>query len=97
MAWYFITAPEKLFARHSGASIGSCLTMATSIGAADTNFGGFYGDVLSKDAFHNDKLWPFPYLDPILQAGIIVAADGRRFADEGQGGTAVANCHIHGA
>jgi fumarate reductase flavoprotein subunit len=65
--------------------------MAIAVGAAKTNLGGFYGHVLSKDAYHNDKLWPFPYLDPILQAGIIVSATGRRFADEGQGGTTVAN------
>lgn len=90
-----ITSPEKLFPRHSGAGIGTCLTMATAVGAADTKFGGFYGHVLSKDAFHNNKLWPFPYLDPILQGGIIVSADGTRFADEGQGGTAIANAIAH--
>lgn len=86
-----IRAPEKLFPRHAGAGTGLCLAMAAAAGAAATNLGGFYGHVLSKDAFANDKLWPFPYLDPILQAGIVVAGDGRRFTDEGQGGTAVAN------
>ncbi|WP_432166173.1 FAD-dependent oxidoreductase [Streptomyces sp. bgisy031] len=86
-----IEAPEELFPRHSGAGLGGSLAMALAVGAAETSFGGFYGHVLSKDAFHNDRLWPFPYLDPVLQAGVVVDGEGRRFTDEGQGGTAVAN------
>jgi len=65
--------------------------MALEVGAARTELGGFYGHCLSRDAFHNDRLWPFPYLDPLLQAGIIVGPDGKRFADEGIGGTYIAN------
>ena len=85
------SAPERLFKRHAGAGSGAGLRMACEVGAARTNLGGFYGHVLSRDAFHNDRLWPFPYLDPLLQAGICVGPDGRRFADEGLGGTFVAN------
>jgi fumarate reductase flavoprotein subunit len=65
--------------------------MATSAGAALTQLGGFYGHVLSRDAATNPRLWPFPYLDPLLQAGMIVDGGGRRFTDEGMGGTFVAN------
>jgi fumarate reductase flavoprotein subunit len=84
-------APEKLFARHSGAASGEVFAMARQAGAALTHLGGFYGHVLSRDAASNPRLWPFPYLDPLLQAGIIVDAHGRRFADEGMGGTFIAN------
>ena len=65
--------------------------MALEVGAVRTQLGGFYGHCLSRDAFHNDRLSPFPYLDPLLQAGIIVGPDGKRFADEGIGGTYIAN------
>ena len=84
-------APEKLFKRNSGAATGAALRMAVEVGAACTNLGGFYGHCLSRDAFRNDRVWPFPHLDPLLQAGIIVGPDGKRFADEGIGGTFIAN------
>jgi hypothetical protein len=46
-----------------------------------------------RDAFTCNKadLWPFPMIDGLTQAGIVVGPDGRRFADEGRGGIALAN------
>ena len=83
--------PERLFRRNSGAGTGDSLRMAQKAGAVATELGGFYGHVLSRSAFENQKLWPFPYLDPLLMAGMLVGPDGRRFADEGLGGTYAAN------
>lgn len=83
--------PDRLFPRNSGAATGDSLRMALDVGAAQTRLGGFYGHVLSRSAFDNPKLWPFPYLDPLLQAGVLVGPDGRRFTDEGMGGTYAAN------
>jgi fumarate reductase flavoprotein subunit len=47
--------------------------------------------VLSLDAMTNDKLWPYPYLDSLATAGIVVDAKGDRFVDEGRGGVYIAN------
>jgi fumarate reductase flavoprotein subunit len=51
----------------------------------------FYGHLQSKDALSNDNLWPYPYLDSLVTAGVVVGAEGRRFVDEGRGGVYVAN------
>ena len=37
------------------------------------------------------RLWPRPYVDEIAAAGIVIDADGRRFADEGLGGIYLSN------
>jgi fumarate reductase flavoprotein subunit len=51
----------------------------------------FYGHMLSRDAFSNDKVWPYPQLDELGTAGIVVDGQGERFTDEGMGGVYVAN------
>ena len=43
----------------------------------------FYGHLHSRDAMNTDRLWPRPYADELAAAGIVIDADGRRFADEG--------------
>mgnify|MGYP003338652153 FL=1 len=67
----------------------TALTLA--LGAAVSNLEPFYGHVLSRDAFTNDLLWPYPLLDALVTAGILVNGRGERFADEGRGGVYVAN------
>jgi fumarate reductase flavoprotein subunit len=61
------------------------------IGAASTGLGVFYGHLHSRDAMNSVRLWPRPYADEIAAAGIVIDADGRRFADEGLGGIYLAN------
>jgi fumarate reductase flavoprotein subunit len=39
----------------------------------------------------NDLLWPYPTLDTLAGAALLVGRDGRRFLDEGMGGVALAN------
>jgi fumarate reductase flavoprotein subunit len=65
--------------------------MAEAAGAELTGFGEFYGHPMHRDAIDNPTLWPFPMMDPLTQAGIVVDAEGRRFADEGRGGIIMAN------
>lgn len=84
-------APDKVFQRNARSGAGDGLQMAVRAGAALSDLRGFYGHVLSIDAFDNDKLWPYNWLDYILAAGIVVGRDGRRFSDEGQGGVDMAN------
>ena len=84
-------APAKLRQRGAGTGVGDGLRMATAVGAKATDLKSFYGHLLSADALTNDGLWPYPYLDSVATAAILVRRDGCRFADEGRGGVYAAN------
>jgi fumarate reductase flavoprotein subunit len=88
---HICSAPEKLLARNGGTATGDGLRMAQAVGAASTDLSMFYGHLHSRDAMNTDKLWPRPYADEIAVAGIVINADGRRFADEGLGGIYLSN------
>lgn len=77
--------------RNAGTANGDGLMMAVEIGAATAGLDVMYGHVLSRDAMHNDGLWPYPQLDLISTQGIVVDGMARRFADEGLGGIHMAN------
>ncbi len=84
--------PANLHQRNAGSGTGDGLTMALQAGAATCGLDhGFYGHVLSRDALHNDTLWPFPILDFLAMTGIVVNTQGERFADETEGGVSLAN------
>lgn len=83
--------PGAMFQRNGRTGYGDGLRMAREAGGVATTLDGFYGHVLSVDAFTNDKLWPYRWLDFVLAGGMGVTRDGRRFADEGQGGVYMAN------
>ena len=89
---FIAPAPEKLRLRSTGAARGDGLRMAESAGAALVGMERFYGHLLSRDALHNDALWPYPTLDLVALAGIVVDGQGKRVADEGRGGIYLANC-----
>jgi fumarate reductase flavoprotein subunit len=84
-------APEKLKQRGAATGTGDGLRMAQALGAAVTRLDTFYGHMLSRDSFANDKVWPYPQLDELGTAGIVIDARGERFTDEGMGGVYVAN------
>jgi fumarate reductase flavoprotein subunit len=88
---YVTPHPERLRQRGAGTGIGDGLLMAMEAGAAVSDLSRFYGHLLSIDALTNDNLWPYPYLDAVVAAGIAIGPDGRRFADEGRGGVFMAN------
>jgi hypothetical protein len=46
--------------------------MAQAVGADTTALRGFYGHVLSRQALHDDKVWPYPELDHLAASGIVV-------------------------
>jgi len=83
--------PDRLMARNAGTARGDGLRMAQAAGAALVGMDRFYGHLLSRDAFTNPQLWPYPYLDTLATAGVVVNGAGRRFADEGRGGVYIAN------
>ncbi len=83
--------PEALVLRNSQASQGTGMMMAQAAGARLTGTKCFYGHLLSRDAMENAELWPYPTMDLIAAAGIVVNGSGERFADEGRGGVYLAN------
>ncbi len=88
----FITAaPEKLKQRGAATGNGDGLRMAREVGAQLVGMDKFYGHLLAQDAMRNDALWPFPMVDYVCTAGIVVDGAGRRFVDEGIGGVYVTN------
>ena len=83
--------PEALFTRGAGTGRGDGLTMAEAAGARLVGMDRFYGHLLGREVFDNEKLWPYPTVDAIASVSILVGGDGQRFADEGIGGVYMAN------
>ena len=81
----------KVKTRGAGTGVGDGMRMALELGAQMSERQYFYGHMLSRDAFTNDKVWPYPQLDELGTVGLVVNDAGERFVDEGQGGVFVAN------
>ncbi|MFJ1256666.1 FAD-dependent oxidoreductase [Cupriavidus sp. CuC1] len=89
----FVTpAPEKLKQRGAATGAGDALMMAREVGAALTGMQNVYGHLLCQDALQNDSLWPYPILDYVCGASVVVDRTGCRFMDEGLGGVYMTNC-----
>lgn len=84
-------APRALKQRNVRTGVGDGLRMAQAAGAALTGLEAFYGHVLSRDAMHNDRIWPYPQLDELAAAGLVVNRQGQRITDEGMGGVPITN------
>jgi fumarate reductase flavoprotein subunit len=83
--------PDRVLMRHAGTASGDGLRMAIEAGAASTSLDRFYGHLLSRDAMGNSGLWPYPQIDAVATAAIVVDPDGRRLLDEGLGGISITN------
>lgn len=83
--------PKKLCMRNAGTSVGDGLLMAEQAGAKLVGLDRFYGHVQCREAIESDRLWPYPILDLLCSASIVVDRHGRRFTDEGLGGIHMAN------
>jgi fumarate reductase flavoprotein subunit len=83
--------PDLVLMRHAGTAVGDGLGMAEAAGAALINLGLFYGHLLSRDAMVNEELWPYPQIDAVATAAIVVDREGQRFLDEGLGGISISN------
>jgi fumarate reductase flavoprotein subunit len=92
---FIVPHPEKLRQRNSGSGAGDALRMARDVGARLSGMDQFYGHLLAREAMQNDALWPYPMVDPICTAGLVVDAAGRRFTDEGLGGVYMTNQVAH--
>jgi fumarate reductase flavoprotein subunit len=81
----------KVKTRGAGTGVGDGMRMARAMGAQFSELKYFYGHMLSRDSFTNDKVWPYPQLDELGTVGLVVNDAGERFVDEGLGGVFVAN------
>ena len=82
---------DAVFQRGARTGMGDGLLMAKAAGAKLTATNRFYGHVLCADAARNDQIWPYPELDAIATAGVVVDGQGQRVVDEGRGGVFLAN------
>jgi len=83
--------PDLVLQRHAGTAVGDGLRMAEAAGAALTRLDRFYGHLMSRDAMHSERLWPYPQIDAVAAAAIVVDRDGGRLLDEGLGGISITN------
>jgi fumarate reductase flavoprotein subunit len=83
--------PEALVQRSAGTGRGEGIRMAAAVGARLVDMDRFYGHLLSRAAFANPRLWPYPTLDGLAGGGIVVDRAGRRVVDEGLGGITLSN------
>ncbi|MDF2114909.1 FAD-binding protein [Roseiarcaceae bacterium H3SJ34-1] len=88
---YICARPEKLVQRSAGTGLGDGIRMASEIGARLVDMNRFYGHLLSRAAFQNASLWPYPTLDSMTNGSILVGSDGNRLFDEGLGGITLSN------
>lgn len=86
-----VPKPEGIKQRGAATGLGDGLAMAELVGAAISPLHWFYGHLLCRDAMTNDRVWPYPELDALAGAGIVVDRSGKRVVDEGVGGVSVAN------
>lgn len=86
---YIGLRPDRVLMRHAGTAIGDGLKMATEAGAALVGLDRFYGHLMSRDAMENPGLWPYPQIDAIATAAIVVDRHGYRLLDEGLGGISI--------
>jgi fumarate reductase flavoprotein subunit len=88
---YISPNPDALFTRGAGNGNGDGLRMAMAAGADVVGMNRFYGHLLGRETFNNEKLWPYPTVDAIAQVSVVVDEAGARVFDEGQGGVFMAN------
>jgi fumarate reductase flavoprotein subunit len=88
----FISArPERLLQRNAGSGQGAGLLMAEAVGAKLVGMDRFYGHLQHRQAMTDPALWPYPVVDSVATAALVVDGTGRRFCDEGLGGVYLTN------
>lgn len=88
---YITPHPENLLLRGCESGLGDGIRMAAAAGARLVGMESFYGHVLSADSLRREGLSPFPFLEFLATAGMLVDRSGRRFMDESLGGHYMSN------
>ena len=88
----FITPhPEHLHMRAPDFGNGDGMRLAEQAGGMLVSMEAFYGHILSADSLHREGLSPFPFLEFLAAAGMMVDGHGERFVDETKGGHFTSN------
>ena len=82
---------DKIKMMGSAAAKGDGLKMAVAVGARPVNMKYFHGRMVALKALTDDKFWPYPTLDSLVEDGMVVNLAGQRFSDEGWGDVPLAN------
>lgn len=88
---YIAKRPDMLVQRSAGTATGDGIRMAEAAGAELVSMERFYGHFLAREAMLKKGLSPYPQLDQIAAAAVVVDNTGRRFVDEGLGGIYMSN------
>ena len=83
--------PLRLLQRNAGTARGAGLHLLPPLGAGLTETKSFYGHLHSPRAIDDPSLWPYPTVDYLALAGIVVNGAGLRFIDDGRDGVFVTN------
>lgn len=83
--------PSAVLQRNAGSGRGTSAKLAAGLGAATSEMASFYGHLVALRALESEELWPYPMIDGLAKAGMLVGPDGRRFVDEGRTGVFMAN------
>lgn len=83
--------PARVRLRATPSATGDGIRMAQAVGARITELGAFYGHVLAREAMDDDRLWPYPNIDVVATAAVLVDGSAQRFVDEGRGAVFVTN------
>lgn len=75
----------------SSSATGDGLRMALEVRAKAVNLQYIYARVVSLKALGDDRFWPYPTMDTLIEDGLVVDRKGRRFCDEGWGDIPLAN------
>lgn len=88
----YITAhPDRLVQRSAATGRGDAIRMAEAAGAKLVDMDAFYGHLLARAALHDSRLWPYPTLDSLTAASVLIDRNGERIVDEGLGGITLSN------
>lgn len=88
---YISPAPDQVKVRATGIGNGDGIRMALEVGAKCISMHYFYGHTLHRESMERDDLWPYPAVDVLMAAGIVIDSGGQRFMDEGCGGVCMTN------
>ncbi|HEX5608887.1 MAG TPA: FAD-dependent oxidoreductase [Solirubrobacterales bacterium] len=88
---YVGASADTALLRAMPTSTGEGLRMLLANGAQTAGLGRVYGHVVSRDAFENDTLWPYPTLDKLCIQALLVDRRGERFPTHATDGVALVN------
>jgi len=88
---YIAKAPDRLLMRNAETGRGDGLKMAGAVGAKFVGMDSFYGHIQYRNAITDERFWPYPVMDSLCVAGLLVDREGKRFCDESLGGVHIAN------